>query len=248
MLLLISGHVPPRAAAPQPRARAAGSKALVLTDEPTWLVADKPAGVNVHEGADCLLAQLKEFGGWQSLFPVHRLDRETSGVTLIAKTSEAAAELQAALQSSDALKCYRGVLTGVPGGKKKRGLWDSPLSNRAEGRRNPRGLSAERVEAVTEYTVVAENGFISCCDFLIRKGGRTHQIRKHAAADGVPVFGDARYGDNKRNEQLAKRYGFSGMALHAALLKITTHGVQYTFRAPLPSSWAPIDLGWPSEP
>ncbi|KAL1527194.1 hypothetical protein AB1Y20_015873 [Prymnesium parvum] len=221
------------------------SDALILCEESAWLVAAKPAGVTVHEGKQSLTAQLEAAAGRTKLFPVHRIDRETSGVVLIAKSAASAAELQRALQADETVKRYRGVLAGVP--KARRGRWAASVSNRGEGRRNPRGASAERVDALTEYEVAADNGYLSCCEFTLKRGGRTHQIRKHAAIAGMAVVGDARYGDARRNEQLRARYGYAGMALHSWLLQIHLDGVEYTFQAPLPPSWEPLDLGWPAE-
>lgn len=213
---------------------------LILAEHPQWLVADKPAGVTVHEGTDSVVNSLHDSGVKGKLFPVHRLDRETSGVLLLARNPTAAASLQKALQSGNVLKRYQGVLTAIP--RKRKGRWDARVSSRAEGRRNPRGVAAERVPALTEYRVVDDNGFISSCEFTIMVGGRTHQIRKHAAAAGTTVFGDSRYGDKKRNTMLAKRYGISGMALHAALLQIEIDGVEYKFRASEPSWWMNFGL------
>ena len=212
----------PRTPAPRACLDAAVPSVSILAEEPNWLVAVKPPGINIHEGDDCLVAALGA-AGKQGLHPVHRLDRETSGVVLLAKNPVAAASLQAALQGNGVVKRYRGVLVGVP--KKRRGRWSATISGKGEGRRNPRGIASSRVDAATDWVVVGDNNFVSCCEFTIAKGGRTHQIRKHAAVAGTPMFGDARYGDKKRNAQLNARYGFDGMALHAALLRLEIDGV-----------------------
>ena len=131
-------HAPSRACPP--------AASLVLSDEGDWLAASKPAGITVHEGSDSLLAALRA-DGYGELLPVHRLDRATSGVLLLAKRPEKAAALQAALAET-AVKQYRGVLVGVP--PARRGRWAGALSNRAEGRRNPRGVAAERARRSRE--------------------------------------------------------------------------------------------------
>mmetsp|Transcript_20929 Transcript_20929/g.66832 ORF Transcript_20929/g.66832 Transcript_20929/m.66832 type:complete len:235 (-) Transcript_20929:229-933(-) len=221
-------HAPSRACPP--------AASLVLSDKGDWLAASKPAGITVHEGSDSLLAALRA-DGCGELLPVHRLDRETSGVLLLAKRPEAAAALQAALAET-AVKQYRGVLVGVP--PARRGRWAGALSNRAEGRRNPRGVAAERVSAETAYSLVSDNGFLASADLTLAVGGRTHQIRKHAASAGSPIFGDRRYGNPRRNAQLQERYGFDGMALHASLLRLVVDGVTFEFEAPLPASWSAL--------
>mmetsp|Transcript_40875 Transcript_40875/g.136127 ORF Transcript_40875/g.136127 Transcript_40875/m.136127 type:complete len:199 (-) Transcript_40875:66-662(-) len=155
-------HAPSRACPP--------AASLVLSDKGDWLAASKPAGITVHEGSDSLLAALRA-DGCGELLPVHRLDRETSGVLLLAKRPEAAAALQAALAET-AVKQYRGVLVGVP--PARRGRWAGALSNRAEGRRNPRGVAAERVSAETAYSLVSDNGFLASADLTLAVGRWPH--------------------------------------------------------------------------
>lgn len=221
-----------------------GTLALLLPHVPPtiidrgdgWLVACKPAGIAVHDGDDSLLAQLRPLAGEKKLLPVHRLDRETSGVILLATTSEAAALLQESMQAKgECVKRYKGILKGCL--EPSVGRWEKPLTGKAEGRRNPQGKSAERVPASTGFRVVGGNLFLSVADFELRSG-RTHQIRKHAALAGHNVLGDTRYGTAGHARKIQERYGFDGMALHAAELVVRVDGEMRTFAADPPASWA----------
>jgi len=108
---------------------------LVIAQGPGWLVVNKPAGTAVHDGPLSVLALLKGAGLGGECAPVHRLDIQTSGVMLLAKTPDAVPPLQRALASQTTLKTYRAILRGrikVPTGQ-----WKRKLSTKSEGRRNP---------------------------------------------------------------------------------------------------------------
>ena len=213
---------------------------LILEESRLWVVACKPPGIAVHDGKDSLLRQLEPLVG--ELLPVHRLDRETSGVMLLAKSSGAAAELQVALESDECVKRYRGVVNGVVKGNARReGCWTKPLTPKAEGRKNPQGKSADRVPASTAYRVVSppESRFLSVVDFELGSG-RTHQIRKHCAMSGHHLLGDTRYGPLAHAKKIERRYGFDGMALHAASLRVRLDGQLRDFGTPPPAAWAPL--------
>lgn len=202
----------------------------------SWLVANKPAGMVVHDGDSSLVDELARAGA-PGMHPCHRLDAETTGVILLSERGKTAGEITAALAS--ATKVYRGIVRGQMPLGRSRGRWKQTLTGKAEGRKNPRGKSAYRVEAVTEYQVVASTRYLSVVDFTLRTG-RTHQIRKHAAINSHHLLGDTRYGDPKHAAQMERRFGFGGMALHAARLSITINGEEHDFEAPLPDAWKPL--------
>mmetsp|Transcript_5154 Transcript_5154/g.10107 ORF Transcript_5154/g.10107 Transcript_5154/m.10107 type:complete len:243 (-) Transcript_5154:202-930(-) len=159
---------------------------------------------------------------------------------LLAKSSGAAAQLQEAMSSKECVKRYRGVVNGVVNGNaRQEGCWNKPLTNKAEGRRNPQGKSADRVSASTAYRVVAGSRFLSVLDFELGSG-RTHQIRKHCAMSGHHLLGDTRYGPLAHAKKIAARYGFDGMALHAASLRVPLDGELRDFDTPPPAAWAPL--------
>ena len=211
------------------------SSPLVIHEGDGWLVANKPSGVTVHDGENSLVALLAD-AGFPEYKPCHRLDADTSGAMLLA-TREKAGAISACL--AGATKLYRAVVKGEFT-KKTKGIWKQSLSPKAEGRKNPLGIAASRVPATTAYEVKGYDGFVSLVDFTLSTTGRTHQIRKHAAANGHPIAGDARYAEPWAANQMVKRYQFSGMALHAAALAITIEGTEHTFEAPLPEVWLPL--------
>lgn len=209
---------------------------LVLYEGSGFVVANKRRDVLSHDGDASIVAELAA-AGYPDLHPCHRLDAETSGVMLLA-TRERAGTLSACLALPDTKKLYRGAVKGAL--RRARGTWAQSLSNKAEGRKSPRGITAKRVAAATEFSVVATDGYVSLVDFTLTETGRTHQIRKHAAANGHPILGDRRYGEAWSINQGLKRYSYAGMALHAAALTITIDGELHRFEAPLPATWNPL--------
>ena len=140
---------------------------LVLYESPDgWLVANKPRGMVVHDGSDSLVATLTT-AGYADARPCHRLDAETSGVILMAQTSEVAAQLTGCLAAAGTIKHYRGIVKGTLQGS---GTWKQSLSPKAEGRRNARGVAASRVPAATEFKVLDETPYLRAVDFPLRSG------------------------------------------------------------------------------
>jgi 23S rRNA-/tRNA-specific pseudouridylate synthase len=194
-----------------------------------WLALDKPAGVSVHNapgadllalaagalGADPLLAARCAWNPAFGLHPVNRLDRDTSGVVLLACSPEALKDLAVQFASGRVVKRYLAVLLGhLAAGEERWGLWDWPLNPRSAGGGQPRG-APPHVACRTRWRVLAYQGACSLvvCEPLT---GRTHQIRRHCRLAGHPVAGDRRYG--LRNT-LAGR-----LALHALALRLTPPG------------------------
>jgi 23S rRNA-/tRNA-specific pseudouridylate synthase/cold shock CspA family protein len=210
---------------------------LVLHEGDGWLVVNKPRGMIVHDGPESLIDALAS-AGYKGTSPVHRLDAETSGVMLFSQNprggkSDIKGLLTACLADPLTVKQYVGVVKGDLVGS---GTWDQTISPKAEGRKNPRGVSAVRVSAETDYVALGLHSHLSVASFVLRTG-RTHQIRKHAACNGFPIVGDARYGDPKHDEKVCERCAFEGMALHASRLHITIEGTTHDFVAPVPSEW-----------
>jgi len=210
----------------------------ILDEDERLIVINKPRGLSVHNGPENLIDVLAD-GLGQRFKPVHRLDRETSGVILLAKSKLAAAELQGDMLDPATRKVYTAIVKGQP--KVEAGDWRQSISPKAEGRRNPRGTSKDRVDAHTRFRVLAKTQWISKleCQLLT---GRQHQIRKHAALAGCHVIGDRRYGEPKHAKMIEKRYAFEGLALHAMLLNIRIGGRNRVFRAKPPKDWALFGL------
>lgn len=201
------------------------------------LVVDKPAGISVHnaeESGDLLNLLARRFGG-AKYFPVHRLDKETSGVQLFALTAAAAQALAARFQERDVRKLYVGITRGALA--EATGVWSTAISDRSESRKNPQGVSADRVRATTGFKVLASSKYFSKVEFDLETG-RQHQIRKHCALARHALVGDARYGDPKYNARMAELYGTPRMFLHHVRLEIAGK----VFESPLPTEFTKLGL------
>ncbi len=200
-----------------------------------WLAVEKPAGLSVHNdpGRDLcsLAANLQDRPDWWDpvfgLHPVHRLDRETSGVILLAGTKETLAYLGDQFQRRAVEKSYYAIVHGHPaspdgGAPHAWGRWDWPLTSKATGRKNIQGAGI-RQPAGTRYRVLERTGHYSLMQ-LCPETGRRHQLRRHAALAGRPVVGDRRYGSMRAIRFLARHSGFSRLALHAHCLTLCVPG------------------------
>ncbi len=159
----------------------------------------KPAGIisqNSEAGGDMIAllnAHFEENGENAKAFPVHRLDRETSGIMVYAKNSHAAAELSKQAEQNKIKKRYYAVIQGVP--KEKNGvLTDLLFRDKQKNKtfvvnRMRKGVR----DASLEYSVIGKNGGLSLLDILLHTG-RTHQIRVQFASRKMPLVGDGRYG------------------------------------------------------
>ena len=214
-----------------PAERAGGVK-LVHVDD--WLaVVEKPAGLVVHAApghrGETLVDVLGELlgGGEDPVRPgiVHRLDRDTSGLMLVARTDTAHRALAAAIKAREVRREYLALVTGRL--RSRSGTIDAPLGRdyRKPERRAVRGRGAR--DARTHFEVVEAVG----ADSLVRvrlETGRTHQIRAHFAAIGHPVAGDGRYG--------GARHGLKRQFLHSARLgfRHPASGADLEFSSDLP--------------
>jgi 23S rRNA pseudouridine955/2504/2580 synthase len=174
--------------------------ALVLWRDDSVIAIDKPYGLPVQGGPgiasslDSLLDAYR-FGFEERPRLVHRLDRDTTGVLLLARTPKAANRLAAAFRSRDAVKTYWAVVVGRP--HPLEGRIDAALAKRA-GMRGERVTVAEKgdedaAHAVTDYRTVEFAGRKAAWLELAPLTGRTHQLRVHCAAIGCPILGDAKY-------------------------------------------------------
>lgn len=174
---------------------------LVLYRDASVIVLDKPFGLPVQGGPgivkslDALLDALR-FDAEERPRLVHRLDRDTTGVLVLARTAQAASRLAAAFRSRAAEKTYWAVTAGVP--TPREGRIDAPLAKRA-GLRGERVVLAGREEedaarAITDYRTLDAAGRRAAWLELCPLTGRTHQLRVHCAGIGCPILGDAKYG------------------------------------------------------
>jgi 23S rRNA pseudouridine955/2504/2580 synthase len=209
----------------------------VLYNDDDVIVLDKPAGLAVQGGSgthrhlDGMLDALR-FGAERPRL-VHRLDRDTSGVLVLARTAHAAAELTAAFRGRDARKVYWAAVVGVP--HPLEGRIDLPLA-KAGGPKGERVAVADESgqRAVTRYRVADRAGKRAAWLVLEPETGRTHQLRVHAAALGTPILGDGKYGGR---DAFLKGGGISPkLHLHARAIRLPhPRGGQIEVAAPLPA-------------
>lgn len=202
--------------------------AIIVLNKPAGLASQGGKGIAVH--LDGMLDALR-FEGTERPKLVHRLDRDTSGVLLLARGVKQASRLSAAFRGRDVEKTYWALLWGVP--DVLEGRIDLPLArvefggtSRSEpaGRKDPDAL-----KAVTEYKILDYAGKKFAWAQLNPLTGRMHQLRAHCLALGTPIFGDAAYGQ-------AFADGFAAqLHLHARRLSIPhPDGGFLTVEAPLP--------------
>ena len=196
------GAQPPRRPPAEPsEADARLARSLVLYRDDSVIAVNKPPGLAVQGGAktsrhlDGMLDALR-FGSAERPRLVHRLDRDTSGVLLLARSAPAARALTASFRGKDAAKLYWAATAGVP--DRDEGIIDLALSKRAGAGRSGGEAVAPDPEAgqsaVTAYRIVDRAGDRAAFLALWPKTGRTHQLRVHCAAIGHPILGDGKYG------------------------------------------------------
>ena len=230
----------------QDRVHAEAMPLAVVFRDRTMLVIDKPAGLVVHPGAgnarhtlqNALLALDPKLALVPRAGLVHRLDKDTSGLLLVARTPEAHSALTAAMAARQITREYLAVCTGVLTGG---GTIDEPIG-RHRTQRTRMAVRSDGRPAVTHYRI--ERRFRA--HTLVRvtlETGRTHQIRVHLAHIGFPVVGDPAYGGRRRIPKgsspavVAELRAFPRQALHAARLSLShplTHR-EHEWRSPLPA-------------
>jgi RluA family pseudouridine synthase len=190
-----------------------------------WMVVEKPGGMSVHNdpGSDLVSHVSRDPGraGAFGVHPVHRLDRETSGLIILCSAPEALRFFAKQFEAGTVIKRYVAVLHGrlqaVPGDGEW-SAWDWPLAADAGGRRFPQGRGSMK-ECRTRFRVreLSRHYTMVDCEPL---SGRTHQIRRHAKLAGHPVVGDRRYGSSRSMTHVREQCGFMRLALHAMQIRV----------------------------
>lgn len=208
-------------------------KGLILYEDPDILVLNKPAGIAVQSGTNqkkSLDAMLVEYNEEYRPRLVHRLDMDTSGVLVFAKTLPMARWLTNAFKERTVQKTYWALVCGVP--QRKEGIISLALSKKPDPMGEKVRVDAQSgLAATTTYRVVEALGNRVAWLELIPKTGRTHQLRVHCA-EGLrtPILGDGKYGGKE-----AFLLGRKALHLHARSLTLPLpKGKTMTFEAPLP--------------
>ncbi len=219
---------------------------VLLEDE--WMLAiNKPSGVAVHGGSGVsfgVIEQLRSARPMAKLLElVHRLDKETSGILLIAKKRSALVQLQAQFKGRETGKTYLALVRGQWPSNKK--VIDLPLlkytlgpaDGAGEGERRVKVLAHNDTSGLRAITLVKLSRLVGGYSLLevTIKTGRTHQIRVHLASQGYPIVGDDKYGDFDHNREL-KKMGLKRMFLHAWRLRFNHPNSEKSvlLEAPLP--------------
>jgi 23S rRNA pseudouridine955/2504/2580 synthase len=218
----------------------------ILYEDAHILVCDKPAGLAIHPGSgisgDTLVDQVRAYLARQGVVvgegefkpsPAHRLDRETSGVVVVAKTRQAMVRLTEIFTAGEAKKTYLALAKGRF--QRERGTIDLRLAEHQQtlSSKQQRGVNLQ--QAVTHWTKLGGGDEATLLEVEIETG-RTHQIRRHLAAIGHPVVGDAKYGDFVFNRRARAAWGLRRMFLHSSRLALShpVTGKRLVFNAPLP--------------
>ena len=218
----------------------------VLFEDEHLLAVDKPAGVAVHGGSGVSFGVIEQLRRARPqarfLELVHRLDKETSGILLLAKKRSALTRLQDQFRERDTHKVYAALVFGAwPAALK---VIDLPLLKTldAAGERHVRvAVHDQARRSISLVKLMSSAAGLSLLDVTI-KTGRTHQIRVHLAHHGHPIVGDPKYGDFARNKAFARAHGFARMALHARHLAFDhpVDGRRIALDSPVPAEWRPF--------
>ena len=202
---------------------------VIAFEDEHLIVVDKPAGLVVHPAAgnfdgtlvNALLhhcaGSLSGIGGVERPGIVHRIDKDTSGLIVAAKTDRAHVGLAAQFAKHSIDRRYRAIVAGLP--NPHAGTVDAPLARSAANRQKMAIVDSDRAKrAVTHYSLVSPLKRAALIECRLETG-RTHQVRVHMASIGHPLLGDPVYGRNRpEHRELLNRLNFKRQALHAAHL------------------------------
>jgi len=220
----------------------------VLYEDAHLLAVYKPAGMVVHGGSGYqagLIEALKVLRDLPELRLAHRLDRDTSGVLLMAKTLASLRRLNEAFRERDMQKVYVALIAGHP--FIHAGRMQSKLSKgMVRGGERMVQHQEEGKESLTDYQVMMEcrrDNFDYALVALKPHSGRTHQLRVQLAGEGHAILGDGKYGRREDNQQF-RQMGGRGLALHAWRLRFThpLTGDDIDIRAVWPEGWRQLLL------
>jgi len=208
---------------------------LKKTDE--WEAWEKPSGWSIHNEEPSLLKFFTKLRPGTDFHFLNRLDSETSGIVLVTTQSGNVPLLQKIWGENSARKTYLGLHRRPRDFDFQPRSWSDPLTDVAEGRKNPLGLSQNRKPCLTHFYPVERNDYVVLSLMTIATG-RQHQIRKHSALHRLELVGDSRYGDPKYRLKLLERYPDLRLGLHALRLNWEPFGVKQLVISQVPDFFA----------
>jgi tRNA pseudouridine65 synthase len=196
----------------------------LYADARLW-VANKPSGLGAHPGwvrERITALSLAAAATGKYVYPVHRLDRATSGVLVFALDADAARETQRSMQLTSAVKVYLALVRGIT---PERGIIDHAIAKSKTHEKRAARTAFERLGTFERYSLVRVRTFT----------GRLHQVRRHLKFISHPLIGDTKYGKGEHNRLFRQRFSLHRMALHAAQLcfEHPPGGERLALRAPL---------------
>lgn len=214
---------------------------LVAIDKPAGLLVH-PSALDAHAGRSALQLLRDQLG--ERLWPLHRLDKATSGVLLFARSAEAARHWGQQFERGAIGKRYLALVRGWPA---EEGRIDTPLARDPELPSTGQAL----LEAATRYRVLrcfewpfqADSRHATSRYALVEVSpltGRRHQIRRHFKQIAHPLVGDTTHGKGAHNRAVAQWLGVSRLWLHAAAVDLPTPGGALHIEAPCPGEWGPL--------
>ena len=237
------GPVPQAERAPAPVPEVDPNELVILLEDEWLMAVNKPSGMAVHTGSGItggtLVDYVRAYLGPKAVrndftaSPAHRLDRETSGVILVAKRRPAMVHFTEVFTHGKSRKRYLTLVKGKM--SKDSGVIDLPLSEHQQTAESKARRGVNMQEALTRWKVIRQSSEVALLSCSIETG-RTHQIRRHLAAVGHPVAGDRKYGDFAFNRELKARWGLKRLFLHAERIEFPhpQHGGKVTVEAQLP--------------
>lgn len=207
----------------------------IIYEDDGIIIINKPAGVVVHSGSGQSHGVIEAFRAigkqYEKLELVHRLDKDTSGCLILAKSIPVLRQMNAAIKNNEVKKFYTALLAGKV--SKKKWIVNTPLSKN-ETRHGEQLVTIDKKGKSAETVIYRKQIFASASLAKIElMTGRTHQIRVHSASIGHCVIGDKKYGDRIVNQEF-KRLGFKRMFLHASSLSFKSPITQKTMNIEAP--------------
>lgn len=228
-------------------------KLNIVFEDDELIVINKPAGLVVHPAAghahdtlvNALVAHTTQLSvGFHELRPgiVHRLDRDTSGLIVVAKTDEAHRELAKQFKAKTSHRVYWAIVYGVP--KAKKGTLESLLARHPKDRKKFASHKTTGKKAVTHYEVLEISDLGFSLVHLVLETGRTHQIRVHLSELGHPIIGDVLYGSDA---YLKKIKSEKSRAIISEMTRFALHAAELGFVHPKTKETLIFKATWPHE-